>query len=82
MTEEIPKLDVPTLLEVIKFLQWTGERVADDIDRLWDDIDRGITSHPDMETDFVTMAKCSQYYANNLKHLEETLQWWIKRQEA
>lgn len=73
--EAHPKLDVQTLEHVLSYLEWVRERVIDDIERTWDDIDRGV-SYPDI--DLVSQVKSSQYYCNNLEVLQKTIRGWIQ----
>lgn len=77
-TEAQPKLDVQTLEHVLSYLEWVREGVVDDIERTWDEIDRGI-SYPDI--DLVSSAKSSQYYCNNLEILQKTIRGWISEQQ-
>lgn len=74
-TEAHPKLDAQTLEHVLSYLEWVRERVIDDIERTWDDIDRGV-SYPDI--DLVSQAKSSQYYCNNLEVLQKTIRGWMQ----
>lgn len=74
-TEAQPKLDAQTLEYVLSYLEWVRERVIDDIEHTWDDIDRGI-SYPDI--DLVSQVKSSQYYCNNLEVLQKTIRGWIQ----
>lgn len=76
-TEEQPKLDAQTLEHVLSYLEWIRERIVDDIERTWDEIDSGI-SYPDI--DLVGLIKCNQYYCNNLEVLQKTIKGWITEQ--